>query len=316
LIVWNREDNWSALGRLAAEVQWRCFADQGTVYFVDDLDLFRSRPLMTITEAASADQLPALPSGVLIVDSIDGDYDTGKKNAQLTVTVRISRWGAPPGSVTAVEYVGPLSGRWLVQQIRRNLFKKDGTITLVKPQPALPESESPEWASSSPTAFTGNGKAASSNGVPTDNVRARIVAAAQKARATKENYRYLQARPMPKGLFSGPFPEEIDCSAFFTLCWKAGGAPDPNGFGYNGAGNTGTIAANGQWNVGPFPGDACMYGSDRRFPEHVTVYIGDGKCISMGSPGDPIELPVNYRSDFLGYVTPDDGEQTIGGATS
>jgi cell wall-associated NlpC family hydrolase len=317
--VWTREDNWSCLSRLAAEVQWRCFADQGTVYFVDDLDLFRSRPLMTITEAASADQLPALPSGVLIVDSIDGDYDTGKRNAQLTVKVRLSRWAAPPGSMVAIEYCGPFSGRWLVQEIRRPLFSKDGTITLVKPQPALPESESPEWASTTSTGAKPIPRSLQPAGTVSDSVRNRIVAAAIKALRTRENYRYENLRPMPNGLFTGPYPEGIDCSSFFTLCWKAGGAPDPNGNGYNGAGSTLSLANNGQWFGSPLPGDACLYGPSRQALQteagnamHVTVYIGDGQCIGMEG-GGIVQRAVQDAGQFQGYVRFDDGSG-IGGA--
>jgi hypothetical protein len=46
-----------------------------------------------------------------------------------------------------------------------------------------------------------------------------------------------------------------------TLVYKAGGAPDPNGSGYNGSGNTGTLMANGKKTSDPQPGDLVFYRS-------------------------------------------------------
>lgn len=280
-----RESDWACLQRLAQEVGWRCFCVSGTVYFCSDGHLFQSAPRMTISEQTDG------------VDSIDYEWDTGKRNATVTVTCRIGRWAAPPGSVVAIVDTDPVNGRWLVSKIERSLFSPQATITLEKPQPVIPEAQTPEFSSGTDDtlgAFTG--------GVgPADQTRGRIVAAARKALAKKSQFHYRQVRPMPAGLFADN-PEYIDCSAFFTLCYKAAGAPDPNGAGYNGTGYTGTLVANGRWVTTPNPGDACFYGSSRGVPGHVTVYVGAGRCISMGQEGDPVELDAQYRSDFLGYM--------------
>jgi len=121
--------------------------------------------------------------------------------------------------------------------------------------------------------------------------RAGVVQAAQEALAHRGDYQYDEIRPMPASLFGAP-PVRVDCSSFYTLCNKAAGLPDPNGLGYNGDGNTTTLQAHGKQTRAPEGGDAAFYDN----PAHVTVCIGDGECISMGQPGDPQKLPVDYRT--------------------
>ena len=41
----------------------------------------------------------------------------------------------------------------------------------------------------------------------------------------------------------------------------------------------------------------------REKAQTLTVFIGDGKCISMGGPGDPVKVDVKYRPDFKGFRT-------------
>lgn len=127
-----REDNWTCLQRLAAEIGFRCFCVSGTVYFVSDEKLFRSNVLMTLSEDDDG------------IDSIDPDFTQGAQNAQVTVTGRADRWKAPPGSVVALTDMGPANGRWLNTTVERSLFDTAVTITLKKPQPVLPESSAPE----------------------------------------------------------------------------------------------------------------------------------------------------------------------------
>lgn len=286
-----REDDWACLQRLAQEVQWRCFPVSGTVYFVNDPWLFQSQPMMTLSDQADG------------VDSIDGDYDVGKKTAQLTVSCRIGRWQAPPGSVVELEDLGPLNGRWLVTTISRPIFSASGTVTLAKPQPVLPESSSPEMQQTA-TGGTVFAPGAAAGGQDAPSIASAIVAAAEKAAATRRDYAYKQSRPMPSSLFSGPTPRILDCSSFATLCYKAAGALDPNQFGYNGQGNTRTLAANGDWTLKPQPGDLVFYGASKAAPEHVAVYTGDGGIVNMGSPGEPRSMKVvDVGLPLLGYKT-------------
>jgi cell wall-associated NlpC family hydrolase len=289
-----RESNWKALQRLANEVNWRCFAvgstgrEVGVVYFGPDSDWFSSRPVMSFSDDDDG------------VDSITGEWDIGKTKATLNVACRISRWQAPPGSVVVVREHGPQSGRWLVASISRSLFSPTATVTLTKPQPALPSSGQPRIPKKT--------KGGKGPGGPLSALRQAIVDAALKAAATRFNYFYVQHRPMPPSLFGGEFPEGIDCSAFATLCYKAAGAPNPSGGKYTGYENTGTMIANGRRTPSPQPADLIFYGQPVSYPHHVAVYIGDGKIVNMGGPNEPVvenvsDVPLEHLG-YYSYLTP------------
>lgn len=92
-------------------------------------------------------------------------------------------------------------------------------------------------------------------------------------------------------------PNWTDCSGFATWCYKSAGAPDPNGFRYNGYGFTGTMLQNGR-KVSPaslVKADLIFYGSP---VSHVAIYVGSGRVISFGSEVGPLLLDMHYRSDF------------------
>ena len=93
-------------------------------------------------------------------------------------------------------------------------------------------------------------------------------------------------------------PNYTDCSGFATWTYKCGGAPDPNGFGYNGYGFTGTMLVHGKQVSlsGPLnKGDLIFYGHP---VSHVAVYIGSGRVVSFGSEVGPLLLEMRYRSDI------------------
>lgn len=137
---WKKEDSWACQQRLASEVQWRAFFVSGVFYFIDEDSLFKSRPLATITEFSQG------------IEAVDGDYDTGKNNAQLTIKARVGTWLVPPGAVIVLQDMGPWNGRWLVANFERSAFSSDATIILKKPLPKLPEplrndiNTIPSWA--------------------------------------------------------------------------------------------------------------------------------------------------------------------------
>lgn len=110
-----------------------------------------------------------------------------------------------------------------------------------------------------------------------------IVSAARRACSEVREYEYEEVRPYPSSLF-GSYPRRMDCSGFSILCYKAAGAPDPNGTGYDGYGNTYSLADKG-WRVsGPEPGALAFYYDIG----HVAVCLGDGMCANMGKPGEPV----------------------------
>jgi len=137
---WKKENSWDCIQRLAEEVNWRAFFVSGIFYYMYEDELFKSRPIAIIDEDTDG------------VDSIDGDYDPGKKDeATVTVTARLGRWQAPPGSVIQLQNCGPWNGRWLVSTMRRSMYSPLGTIILKKPLPKLPEPGGSNLPSSSDT---------------------------------------------------------------------------------------------------------------------------------------------------------------------
>jgi murein DD-endopeptidase MepM/ murein hydrolase activator NlpD len=143
--VWGKESTWDCWQRLADEVQWRAFFVSGTFYFISEDDLFKSQPIAMVDEDSAG------------ITGIDGDVTQGKKNGSVTITCIMGRWQAPPGSVIALRNMGPLNGRWLVNDVHRSLFDKTGTITLKKYLPRLPEPAGSNVDSSGSTSFTWHG---------------------------------------------------------------------------------------------------------------------------------------------------------------
>lgn len=122
-----KEDTWTALGRLADEVGWRRFVRDGAIWFLPETHLFKGKPQYVLVEGRDG------------VDNIDWDFDIGKPVATVTVVARAERWKVPPGTLVEVRNQGPATGKWIVQKITRSLFSTAVTVTLVKPRPTLPE---------------------------------------------------------------------------------------------------------------------------------------------------------------------------------
>lgn len=124
---WSKEDTWECLQRLADEVNIRCFAVSGSIYFIGEPRLFSSAPRARISEDSDG------------VDWIDYDYDVAKPNAKCRIMCRLNRWDAPPGTVIEIFNNGPVDGRWIVSEIRRSFFSDTATVTVKKPRARLPE---------------------------------------------------------------------------------------------------------------------------------------------------------------------------------
>lgn len=130
--------------------------------------------------------------------------------------------------------------------------------------------------------------------------RQKIVSTAMHGYYNRYSIHYTQGSLRMQGvrqrLRPPAFPRYEDCSSFATWCYWVAGATDPNGLGYNGFGYTGTLAQHGRKISFPYakPGDLIFYGG---FPHnHVTVYVGAGRCVSHGSEAGPFFLPYNYRT--------------------
>lgn len=138
---WKPENSWNCVQRLAEEVAWRAFFVSGTFYFLSESALFSSKPRAIIDH-----QTPG-------VDSIDFDYDSGKKSATCEIRAHVKRWAAPPGTVIQLTHMGPVNGRWLVSDFERSLYDDMATISLKKPRPTLPEPTSNNVAAATGSTF-------------------------------------------------------------------------------------------------------------------------------------------------------------------
>lgn len=144
---------------------------------------------------------------------------------------------------------------------------------------------------------------------PDELVRENIVNAGFFWYGHRGQIAYSQARPMQLG--KPPWvPSRWDCSGFVTGCHYAGGAPDPNGRGYDHLGYTGTLMSTGRkvpTVTDLKPGDLIFYGYTAHAspafpigsPTHVAMYVGKingvHSVLSMGSY--PMRL---LRFDYRG----------------
>lgn len=150
---------------------------------------------------------------------------------------------------------------------------------------------------------------------PEKKVREAIVSAGFFWYAHRGRIAYSQYRPFQVGK---PVwvPSRWDCSAFVTCCHYAGGAPDPNGRGYDHQGYTGTLIDHGVRvdNVAKLkPGDLIFYGHSRSMPgfpggspTHVALYVGvkDGEHRILSHGHYPMGYyTYDYRADLNQYRT-------------
>jgi hypothetical protein len=119
------EDSWTAMNRLASEVNWRVFVRGNTVYFISDYDLFKQKPLVSFGR----------DSGRMIDTSFD--WDEGKPVNDLELTVQ--RQDIRHGHVIEMNGVGPASGRWLVWEVTTEATGGFSNLTCRTPQAAKAE---------------------------------------------------------------------------------------------------------------------------------------------------------------------------------
>lgn len=151
------EDTWTCLGRLADEVQWSLFESNGMVYYVSQDYLIKSRVRMRI-----ADGDPG-------IDRIACKYNANMRVQEVTVEGRAREWAAPPGTVTVLRGRGVSDGRYLVKEIRSNLFTEDVSVTLERRTPALPEPPAETKTITRDIPRPGGGKAGAVSGIKIRN---------------------------------------------------------------------------------------------------------------------------------------------------
>lgn len=143
----------------------------------------------------------------------------------------------------------------------------------------------------------------------TGGPRIRLVAEMRYLISQHENILYDQIRPIPlKAILQHRWPVRTDCSGLYTAACYAAGLADPNGFHYNGAGNTETLLAHlprraGLWQVRP--GDAAIFGINPS--HHVVGFLEDGRTGDpevfshghAGNPDDPASYPLSAFLDYF-----------------
>jgi hypothetical protein len=281
-VVGKGETYFDAAARFAKEVNWRFWIDSNEIWYAPDDWLFQSATTLEITPDTQ---------GLRGFSSVE---DVGIPIGEIVIEANVARWVGSPAWRVELDGMGALNGLWLLALHQQDLFTEDSTITLHRPAPKLKEPAPPKTKIIRTETRPESG-----------STRDKILQACALAFKQRSKYVYARgthARPMPTSLF-GPAPRYLDCSSFATLVYKAGGAPDPNGRGYDGQGYTGTLWANGQRTRDPQPGDLAFYGDPAALNSHVNVYAGDNTFYNMG-PSAGLSHPTGLvRSDFIGYRT-------------
>lgn len=213
---------------------------------------------------------------------------------------------------------GQYNGRWVVINTTRSLFNTytactlaiPGTTSLPAPLDEPLGKEIINTNTESPAAASGSGDEAEKAGAAkagggNAKLRNKIVAnAVYAARLEKEKslYEYTESgsrnfKDMSLFNIEPPLTHiQLDCSGFCMMVYKECGAPDPNAPGYVG-GNTYSMMQHGYKTSHPQPGDLAFVLNGA----HVVIYIGNGKCVSMGHQGDPTIQDISVYSGLLGY---------------
>lgn len=278
------EDSWTCLQRLAAEIGWVCFECFGTVYFGPYSWLALQPPVLTPIK------------GVGGIDSVNGTYDIGQINGTLEVKAAAGAWIGQTGDAISITKKGPFNGIWLVSEIERgDVEEPDITITLIQPQPSLPE----------PT--NGGATAAVGAGLPTDTSGAQQSAGGSTA--AKQALTYAQKQIGKPYIWGGENPATgFDCSGLMQAAYLSAGIQI-------------TRSTYTQWQAGlpkvPVgignlrPGDLVYFGGSDAigvFPTGLPGHVGIVSTVNKGtnvvtlidafSSGHPI------RYDTFVYVSP------------
>jgi hypothetical protein len=218
-----REDSWTCMQRLASEVNWRCFANEGAVYFESEDQLMKAAPTFVLSETTAG------------VVQVDFDIDSGKVRSQVTVTCRASRWAAAPGAVVQLTDLGPADGKWLVHDLRRGVFSADATIVLQRATHKLAEPAGTTVSSSA--SRSAGGKAVAADAAAASGPLARAYAAMQ----TIHNRHYPYVWGGGHGSAGVPSGGGFDCSGSVVAVLAAAG------MGFHPGGGTATSGTLMHW---------------------------------------------------------------------
>jgi hypothetical protein len=132
------EKFWDAMQRLAKEVRWALFLDENTLYYDAETTLIRQEPASFIRRGNDA------------VLRVTANWDQRHIATQCELELVTAPLTFRAGEVIVLRDYGPLStgsrvglpGRWLIEEIDRDLYSPSDTITLKQPQRQAPEPRS------------------------------------------------------------------------------------------------------------------------------------------------------------------------------
>lgn len=134
--------------------------------------------------------------------------------------------------------------------------------------------------------------------IPGDVARQGVCWMAKYGIAIQPVFHYAQTRPIPHEIRAGG-PVTTDCSGSTTLFCELGGAPDPSGFRFDGAGNTSTMLAHLKRR--PFShlraADLVLFAN----PDHVAIVLEPGSdplLESHGFEGGPLAIRLSVERRF------------------
>jgi len=139
-----------------------------------------------------------------------------------------------------------------------------------------------------------------------DTLRQKIAKAAHTGYVNRDQISYTQlAGARWEGITDKrrppDFPRSADCSSFAIWCYWAAGASDPNGTLYRGGWSGSLLQRGKEVKIADASvGDIAFYGPSRGDIGHVTVYVGNGRCVSHGQESGPMLYPLDYDRGSAG----------------
>lgn len=102
--VGKKETYWTAIQRLAKEVNWRAFVVAGRFFFISEPELSRGMVRMAIDREVG-EPVPVNAG----IEDVDFDFNANKPVTEVTATALAKHWTPPPGSVVTLAGYGPAS---------------------------------------------------------------------------------------------------------------------------------------------------------------------------------------------------------------
>lgn len=201
------EDTWDACARIMGEIGWRTYSVRGVVVIAPDSWIITKGTPYTLSASSAG------------VEAVEWDFDTGQPAATCDLTVRCGATTSfPVGSRVTLSGEGPADGDWLVETIERTDRSPQARVTLIRPEPSLPE---PTQASAGNTGLGGFG--------PVGTVPTPAQAGSPSANALVEAFvQKALAQAGKQYVFGDEGPNTFDCSGLVMWCAsQVGGTGSP-----------------------------------------------------------------------------------------